>query len=85
MLFREGVYPYEYMSKREKPNETTLSKKEKFDGNLNMEDTTDAGFMHVKRVCENFEIKGLGEYHDLLYNRDTLFSTDISKNVGECV
>ena len=30
-----------------------------------MEDNTDADYPHVKRVCEDFEIKKLGEYHDL--------------------
>ena len=28
-----------------------------------MEDITDAGYMHVKRVCKDFEITNLGEYH----------------------
>ena len=27
-----------------------------------MEDITDADYMHAKRVCEDFEIKHLGEY-----------------------
>ena len=30
-----------------------------------MEDLTDADYMHVKRVYKDFEIKNLGEYHDL--------------------
>ena len=30
-----------------------------------MEDITDADYVHAKRVCKNFEIKNLGEYHDL--------------------
>ena len=29
-----------------------------------MEDITDADWAHVKRVCKDFEIKNLGEYHD---------------------
>ena len=32
---------------------------------LNMEDITDADYTHTKRVCRNFEIKNLGEYHDI--------------------
>ena len=31
-----------------------------------MEDITDADYMHAKRVCKGFEIKYLGEYHDLI-------------------
>ena len=37
-----------------------------------MEDITDADYMHAKRVCKDFEIKNLGEYHDLYLKRDTL-------------
>ena len=41
-----------------------------------MEDITDADYMHAKRVCKDFEIKSLGEYHDLYLQSDTLFSID---------
>ena len=30
-----------------------------------MDDITDADFRHAKRVCKGFEIKHLGECHDL--------------------
>ena len=36
-----------------------------------MEDITDADYMHAKRVCKDFEIKNLGEYHDLYLKSDT--------------
>ena len=32
---------------------------------LNMEDITDADYSHKKRVCKDFEMKNLREYHDL--------------------
>ena len=48
LLLRKGVYP----------------KKEEFCSNLNMEDITDADYMHAKRACKEFEIKNLGQYHD---------------------
>ena len=51
LLLRKGVYPYEYMDDWEKFNETTLPEKEQFSSNLNMEDITDADYMHAKRVC----------------------------------
>ena len=65
LLLRKDVYPYEYMDYWEKFNETTLPEKEEFCSNLNMEEITDAYYMHGKRVCKDFEIKKLGEYHDL--------------------
>ena len=32
-------------------------KKKNFISNLNLEDITDADYMHAKRVCKDFEIK----------------------------
>ena len=45
-----------------------------------MEDITDADYIHAKRVCKDFEIKSLGEYHDLYVKIDTLYSADIFEN-----
>ena len=36
--------------------------------------------MHVKRVFKDFEIKKLGEYHDLFLKNDTLLLADAFKN-----
>ena len=54
---RKGVYPYEYMDHCEKFNETMLPEKEDFYHHLNMEDNTDAGCAHAKRVCKDIEMK----------------------------
>ena len=80
LLLRKFVYPYEYMNDQEKFNETTLPKKAEFYRNLKIEDTTDANCMHGKRVCKNFEIKNLGEYHDLYLESGTLLLVDVFKN-----
>ena len=45
-----------------------------------MEDIADAGYMHVKRVCKDFEIKSLGQYHDLYLKDDTLLLADVFEN-----
>ena len=42
-----------------------------------MEDITDADYMHVKRVCKDFEIKNLGEYHGVYLKSDTLHLADV--------
>ena len=49
-----------------------MPEKEDFYSNLNMEDITDADYMHVKKVFNDFEIKNLGEYHVLHLKSDTL-------------
>ena len=72
LLLRNGVY--EYMDNCEKFNETT------FYSNLNMEDITNADYMHAKRVCKDFKIKNLGEYYDLYLTSDTLLLVDIFEN-----
>ena len=80
MLLRKGVYPYEYTGDWEKFNETTLTKKEEFYSNLNMEEITDTDYIHGKRVCNDFEIKNLGEYYDLYFKTDTLLLPDVFEN-----
>ena len=44
---------------------------------LNMEDITDADYTHAKRVCKDFEIKNLGEYHDLYVQSNALLLIDV--------
>ena len=46
-------------------NEILLPRKEDFYINLHKEDNTDSDNSHAKRVCEDFEIKNSGKYHDL--------------------
>ena len=76
-MLRKGVCPYEYIDDWENFNETSLPAKENFYSLLNMEDITDAGYAHAKRVCKDFEIKNLGEYHDLYVQSDTLLLADV--------
>ena len=64
-------------------NETTLPEKEELYRDLNMEDITDAHYMHTKRVCKGFEIKNLknlGEYHDFHLKSDTLLLGIVFEN-----
>ena len=46
-----------------------------------MEDITDADYAHAKRVCKDFRIKTLGEYHDLHVQNDTLLLADVFGNL----
>ena len=45
-----------------------------------MEDIIDADYVHVKIVPKDFEIKHLGEYHDLYVQSDTLLLADVFEN-----
>ena len=66
----------------EKFNENLLPEKEDFYSHLNMDDITDADCTNAKIVCKDFEIKRLGEYHDLYVQNDIYlysFYSDIHK------
>ena len=67
----------------EKFNETTVPEKEEFYSNLNIEDITDADYVHAKRVCKELEIKNLGECYDLYLKSDTLLLDDVFENFRE--
>ena len=45
-----------------------------------MECIKDADYMHAKRVCQDFEIKNVGQYHDSYLKSDTLLLADIFEN-----
>ena len=65
----------------EKFYETSLLEKEDFYSYLNIEDITDADYAHAKIVCKDFEIKNLGEYHDLYVQSNTLLLADVFENL----
>ena len=85
LLLIKGVYPDEYMDDWEKFNEPTLPEKEKSYSNLNMKDITDADYMHVKKVCKDFETKSLGEYHDLYLLSNNYFWLMFLKTSEKCI
>ena len=50
-----------------------------------MEDITDVDYAHTKRVCKDFEIKNVGEYHDFYVQSDTLLLADYLRTLEICV
>ena len=61
-------------------DETSLPDKEAFYSNLNIEDITDTDYRHANKVFKEFKLKGLGEYHDLYVQSDTLLLADVFEN-----
>ena len=45
-----------------------------------MEDITDADYAHARRISKDFEIKNLGDYHDLYVQGNTLLLADVFEN-----
>ena len=68
------------MNDWEKHNETSLSKKGNVYSHLDVEEVTDVDYKHVKRVCKDFQIKSLEEYHYLYVQNNTLLLTYVSEN-----
>ena len=79
-MLRKGVYLYWIYGRLQKSQWKPLPEKEDFYSHLNMEDITGADYAHTKRVCKDFKIKNLGEYHDLFVQRDTLLLADVFSN-----
>ena len=85
-LLRKGVYSYEYIGSWERLDETSLPDKKAFYSNLNIKDITDVDYRQAKRVFKEFNIKNLGEYHDLHVQSDTLLLADIFENFrNKCI
>ena len=59
---------------------TSLPEKGDFYSHVNMKDITDADSAHAKGVFKHFEIKNLGEYHDLCVQSNTLFLAGVFEN-----
>ena len=80
LLYKKGIYPYEYMDSWGRFSETRLPDKEKFYSKLNDEHITDEEYAHAKTVWVVFECKTLGDYHDLYVKTDVALLADVFEN-----
>ena len=86
LLLRKWVYPYEYMDSRERFDQISLPDKKAFFSKLNKKGIIDKDYAHAEKVWEVFEIKNLGEYHDLYVLSDALLLPDVSENFrAKCI
>ena len=77
LLLKKGVYPYDYMDSVDRFDKTTLPNTEKFYSKLQLKDISEKDYKHVKKVWNIFEIKTLGQYHDLYVQADTAQLSDV--------
>ena len=75
-----SLYPYEYMNSSEKLKETKLPPREAFYSRLNIEGISDEDYEHARKVWETFEMKTLGDYHNLYNQVDVLLLADVFEN-----
>ena len=76
LLLRKGFCPYEHMDSWERFNEASLPPKKSFYSELNLEDISDKDYLHAQKVWGVFEIRNVGEYHDLYVQTDTSLLAD---------
>ena len=79
LMARKGVYPYDYMDCFDKFNEK-LPPKEDFYSIMNNEHITNKDYKHAQTVWKTFELKTMGEYHDLYLKSDILLLADVFEN-----
>ena len=77
LMSQKGVYPYDQMDSFEKFNQTELPTKDQFYSILNDQDITNDEYNHAKKVWNTFNIKTMGECHDLFFKSDVLLLADV--------
>ena len=72
LVKQKGIYPYEYMNSFKRFKENKLPDKDCFFNSLKDCSITDEEYFRVVNVWKIFDIKNLGEYHDLYLKTDVL-------------
>ena len=80
LMKHKGVYPYDYMDSFQKFEKTELPTKEEFHNILNNEHITDEQYKHAQNVWDTFNLKTMGDYHDLYLKSDILLLADVFEN-----
>ena len=80
LMKQKGVYPYDYMDSFDKFNKTELPNKDEFYSILNNEHITNEQYNHAQNVWKCFDLKTMGDYHDLYLKSDILLLADVFEN-----
>ena len=80
LMKKKGVYPYDYMDSFQKFGDQKLPPKEEFYSILTDEGISDEQYTHAQKVWDTFNIKTMGDYHDLYLQSDILLLADIFEN-----
>ena len=80
LITKKGIYPYDYVDSFDKFNETVLPDIRAFDSKLKEQNLSTDDYAHAQNVWKTFNIKNLGEYHDLYMKTDVLILADVFEN-----
>ena len=80
LMKRKGIYPYDHMDSFDRFNETKLPVQQHFYSILNNEHISDEQYKHAQNVWDTFNLKTMGDYHDLYLKSDILLLADVFEN-----
>ena len=80
LLLRKGIYPYEYMDNPDRFHDDKLPDIENFHNTLTGESLPQEDYVHAQRVWQEFNIRDMGQYHDLYVLTDVLLLADVFEN-----
>ena len=80
LIKQKGFYPYEYMNKEEKFNDTKPPPREAFYSKLTGKGITEKNYKHVLNVWNTFKMKTFKDYHKLYNETDALLLADVFEN-----
>ncbi|PKK68304.1 hypothetical protein RhiirC2_834036 [Rhizophagus irregularis] len=76
LLFRKGVFPYDWTNSWEKFDGTNLPRRKDFYLILSQQNISKEDYEYSQKIWQEFEMKNFGEYHDLY------LETEILEKVG---
>ena len=86
LVKKTGVYPYEYMNSFKRFKENCLPDKDCFFNSLKDCCVSEEEYFRACNVWKVFDIKNLGEYHDLYLKTDVLLLCDVfEKFISVCL
>ena len=80
LIKQKGFYPYEYMDKVEKFNDTKLPPREVFYSKLSGRGISEKDYKHAWNVWNTFKMKTFKDYHELYNETDVLLLADVFEN-----
>ena len=85
LIYKKGVFPYSYMTSRDRFHETSLPPIEAFHDKLKDEPLTRENYERAHEIWSRFGMKNMQQYHDLYLLSDVLLLTDVFEHFRHSV
>ena len=77
---KKGDHPYDSMVSIEKFDDQQLPSKDDIYSQRNSEHISNERYRHAQKIWSTFELKNMGQYHDLYLESDILLLSDVFEN-----